>query len=60
MGERASGVVYIAVVDAVGVVAVMVPAIPAVVNSSFHIVVIFLSIVKIIREAAALRSLLSV
>jgi hypothetical protein len=47
MGERASCVMHLAVIDAVGVVAVAVPTIPAVVNSSFHIVVILISIVNI-------------
>jgi hypothetical protein len=52
--------VYLAIVNAVRVVVVAVPTVPAVVNRSLHIVVIFMFIVKIIREAAALLSLLSV
>jgi hypothetical protein len=37
MDESASGVVYLTIVDSVGVVAVMVATVPAVINSSFHI-----------------------
>ena len=36
VGERASGVVRFAIVHSVGVVAVSVPTVPAVINSSLH------------------------
>ena len=41
ISERASGVVYLTIVYAVGVVAVMVATFPAIVNSSFHILSVF-------------------